>query len=76
MMQKSRGIVKSPKQFFVLLFSTIFLRKAVEKYRFHTIRMNEPSTGLERYEMRKAKREAIRRREESQFIRVSQIEET
>lgn len=69
-------IVKSPKQFLGILLGTVLLRKALEKYKLHTIRMDMPSTGLERYEIRRSKLEERKRREQSQFIRVSQTEET
>lgn len=51
-----------------LLIGSVMLRKAIEKYRVNTIRMDKPSTGLERYETRLARQEEQRRREQNQFI--------
>ena len=52
----------------VILLTSVMVRKVIEKYRIHTIRMDKPTTGLERYEMRLAREEEQRRRRESQFI--------
>lgn len=66
--KKRNRIVKTPTQFLGLLLGSVILRKVIEKYRVNTIRMDKPSTGLERYEARLARQEEQRRREQNQFI--------
>lgn len=66
---KKRGrIVKTPTQFLGLLIGSVIVRKALEKYKVNTIRMDKPSTGLERYDMRLTRQEEQKRREQSQYI--------
>lgn len=66
--KKQNRIVKTPTQFLGLLLGSVILRKVIEKYMVNTIRMDKPSTGLERYEARLARQEEQRRREQNQFI--------